>query len=76
MILYLILYRCILIFLFLSAILAFFWAIQGYRKDIRKQNIRKKGSIDHDMLRFLQALYAEGEIDKEEYEARKKNLAA
>ena len=74
--LYPIIYRCILGLLLLSAIAAFVWALRGSRKHLRKKHSKEKGNLDRDMLNFLQALYAEGQIDKEEYEARKRDLAA
>jgi len=70
--LYPIVYRCILGLLLFLAIVAFVWALRGNRK----KSLHEKGKLDPDMLSFLQTLYAEGEIDKEEFEARKKNLAA
>ncbi len=69
-------YRFILGVLIFSVVLAFVWAIRGSRKNRQETHLRKKGEPDRDMLNFLQTLYAEGEIDKAEYEARKKNLAA
>ncbi len=76
MVLFPVIYQSILGLLFLSATVAFVWAIQGSRKNREAKNLRKKERLDHDMLDFLQSLYAEGQIDKDEYESRKRDLAA
>lgn len=69
------LYRVILAGLVALLIVTIIWAIRGRGKVPPKHRHGEAPSSESDPMRYLQTLYAKGEISKEEYEARKKKLA-
>jgi len=70
------LYKVILGILIALLIVTTVWAIHGSRKMFPRHRSGERLPQNDDPMFYLQELYARGEIDKEEYEARKKQLAA
>jgi uncharacterized membrane protein len=70
------LYKTILGALIALLIVTTIWAILGARKVAPKQPSGQSRIPEDDPILYLQELYAKGEINKEEYEARKKHFAA
>lgn len=70
------LYKMILGGLIALLIVATIWAIRGTGKVTPQHHSVETPLPEDDPMLYLQELYAKGEINKEEYEARKKHLAA